>query len=296
MHSSLQKITAVSLCFAGALFAGEEATDAQCTACPQQQADVQCKENCEPQAKQENANENQNSVANSANAARSQQGDVAKLSETFGHLIGRNLDNPGIKFDLESIVKGMRDAAAGSKAPMTEQEYEEAIAGIQEGAFNELANRNLKEANTFMEGNSREKEIVEVEPGRLQYRVIANGQGAEVTSGSTPTIRYTGTYIDGTLFGSSEEAGGPVTLPLDQTIPGFQKGLVGMKEGERRRIYIHPDLGYGTAGHLPPNSLLVFDVEIVASNANAADVASKNDEAKEANVAEGNKASKEAAL
>ena len=44
----------------------------------------------------------------------------------------------------------------------------------------------------------------------------------------------------------------PITIPLDQTIPGFSKGIVGMKEGEKRRLFVHPDLGYGTTGQLPP--------------------------------------------
>jgi len=68
------------------------------------------------------------------------------------------------------------------------------------------------------------------------------------------------------VFGSSEETGGPITIPLDQTIPGFSKGLVGMKEGEKRRLFVHPDLGYGTMGQLPPNELLIFDIEVVKAD------------------------------
>lgn len=274
MKSSLWKLIAASACLAAPAIADQGCgmSESSCAEC---ENSVGCENNASKACDNCNA-EGTNTVdkaaatskvqlAESTSTSPLQQADVVKLSEAFGHLIGRNLDNPGIKFDLEGIVKGMRDAAAGMESPMTEEEYEEAIAAIQESAFNELANNNLKEANTFMESNAAEEAIVEVEPGKLQYRVMAEGKGSAVQADSVPTIRYTGTYIDGTLFGSSEDAGGPVTLPLEQTIPGFQKGLLGMKEGEKRRIYIHPDLGYGTAGHLPPNSLLVFDVEIVSA-------------------------------
>ena len=193
-----------------------------------------------------------------------EQVDVIKLSEAFGHLIGRNLETPGITFDLEGIIKGMRDAAAGIASPMTDEEYEEAMSAIQESAFQQLAETNLEDANSFLQSNSVKDTIVELETGKLQYEVLNQGDGREVAADSVPTIQYRGTYLDGTTFGSSEETG-PISLPLAQTIPGFSKGLVGMKEGEKRKLYIHPDLGYGTMGHLPPNSLLIFEVEIVSA-------------------------------
>ena len=55
-------------------------------------------------------------------------------------------------------------------------------------------------------------------------------------------------------------------VSLDETIPGFSKGIIGMKEGEKRTLYIHPDLAYGVNGNLPPNSLLTFEIEIVKAN------------------------------
>ena len=93
--------------------------------------------------------------------------------------------------------------------------------------------------------------------------MIQEGEGVEVAEHSSPLIHYRGTYLDGTAFGSTAESGGPISLPLDGTIEGFAKAVVGMKEGEKRRIYIHPDLAYGTRGHLDPNALLTFEVEIV---------------------------------
>lgn len=189
--------------------------------------------------------------------------DISKISEALGHFIGRNLKAPGIKFDLESIVKGMREGAAGKPAPMNDEEYEKAMAQLQEKAFSTLADTNLEAADAFMKENANTTGVTEIVPGKLQYTILQEGSGPEVPEHGTPLINYTGKYIDGTTFGSSESAGGPITVPIDQTIPGFTKGIAGMKEGEKRRLFIHPELGYGRSGQLAPNSLLIFDIEVV---------------------------------
>jgi peptidylprolyl isomerase len=202
----------------------------------------------------------------SAAANKSQDPDVKKLSEAFGHFIGRNLKSPGINFDLEAIITGMRAGAAGNPPPISDKEYEELMTTFQEKAFKEMSETNLKAANEFMAKNAKEADVKEIEAGKLQYKIEQQGTGPEVTDTSTPTINYTGRYVDGTVFGSSEETGGPISIPLKQTIPGFSKGLIGMKEGEKRKIFVHPELGYGTTGQLPPNELLIFDVEVVKAD------------------------------
>lgn len=201
--------------------------------------------------------------------------DMTKLSEAFGNFIGRNLQSPGLSFDLEGIIKGIREGAAGKPSPLTEKEYEEMMTAVQEKAFKEMSSANLKAANDFISKNKSEAGVVEVIPGKLQYVILTVGTGETVEPHSSPKINYTGKYQDGTVFGTSEEMGGPITIPLDQTIPGFSKGIVGMKEGEKRRLYVHPDLGYGTTGQLPPNELLIFDIEAVKANSDEAKSAAK---------------------
>lgn len=212
-------------------------------------------------------------------AVRFDDAEIRKISEAFGHIIGKNLENPGFKFNLDSIIKGIRDGAAGKQAPMSEEEYERSISMIQESVFNELSQSNLKKADEFLSQNIHDRDVVELEAGKLQYKVLEAGNGQDIQSSDAPLIHYTGKYLDGSVFGSSVGSSEPISLPLDQTIKGFSKGLVGAKEGEKRRLYIHPDLAYGTSGHLPPNSLLIFDVEIVKSNATREDIATMQAEA-----------------
>lgn len=200
----------------------------------------------------------------SAGLIAEQKEEISKISEAFGHLIGKNIDTIGVDFDLEMIVKGLRDAASGKNPPMTEGECIEAIAKAQETAFKETAQENLKKAEAFLKDNAKNKNVIVLDDGKLQYKVVKKGEGKAVESHSNPVIRYVGKYIDGSIFGESKE---DETISLDETIQGFQKGLVGMKEGEKRTLYIHPEYGYGTQGFLPPNSLLSFDIEIVKANA-----------------------------
>lgn len=189
--------------------------------------------------------------------------DINKISEALGHFIGRNLNAPGIQFNLEGLVKGIREGAAGKPSPMSDEEYREAMALLQERSFNTMAEKNLESANAFMKENASAHGVVELVPGKLQYMILEEGKEPAVVEHGTPQINYTGKYQDGTVFGSSESAGGPITIPLDQTVQGFSQGITGMKEGEKRRLFVHPDAGYGLSGQLQPNALLIFDIEVV---------------------------------
>lgn len=196
--------------------------------------------------------------------AAAQPAEIAKLSEAFGHVIGKNLENIGVKFDMAQVIKGLQDALAGKTSPMTEMECIQAIASVQEKVFKEQCVENLKKAETFLAENSKHDGMISLEEGKVQYVVSEKGEGAEVESHFSPLIRYTGKYLDGSVFGTSKEE---EMISLDEIIPGLKAGLVGMREGEKRTVYIHPDFAYGTNGYLPPNSLLTFEVEVVKANA-----------------------------
>jgi len=102
----------------------------------------------------------------------------------------------------------------------------------------------------------------------LQIIDTREGDGAEVPAGATITAHYTGALCkDGTIFQSSHDFGEPITFGLSQVIEGWTKGVPGMKVGGTRRLVIPSRMAYGSvraAANIPPNSDLVFDIELVA--------------------------------
>lgn len=212
-----------------------------------------------------------------AQSNANQSVEIARLSEAFGHVIGKNLENIGVKFEMAQVIKGLQDAIAGKESPMSEMECIQAIASVQEKVFKEQCTENLKRAEKFLADNAKTDGVVSLEAGKVLYRINEKGNGAEIESHFSPMVRYTGKYLDGSVFGASKEE---ETISLDEIIPGLKAGLVGMREGEKRTVYIHPDLAYGTNGYLPPNSLLTFDVEIVKANAPISEISEEAPNAK----------------
>ena len=126
---------------------------------------------------------------------------------------------------------------------------------------------NLQQSELFLGQNLSNSEVVEIEPG-LQYMILESSQ----SDASSPklediiTADFHGTLMDGSVFWSSIEIGEPLTIQLSQLIPGCQKVISLMQEGDSWRVFIHPDLAYGKEGRptIPPNSVLIFDIKLHA--------------------------------
>ena len=126
---------------------------------------------------------------------------------------------------------------------------------------------NLQQSQLFLEQNLSKSEVVEIESG-LQYMILESSQ----SDASSPklediiTADFHGTLMDDSVFWSSIEIGEPLTIQLSQLIPGCQKVISLMQEGDFWRVFIHPDLAYGKEGRptIPPNSVLTFDIKLHA--------------------------------
>jgi FKBP-type peptidyl-prolyl cis-trans isomerase FkpA len=103
---------------------------------------------------------------------------------------------------------------------------------------------------------------------------LVPGTGAQAAAGNSVTVHYTGwlynpngTDSKGTQFDTSSGRDPlPVVLGVSNIIPGFQQAILGMSVGGKRRVYIPPSLGYGSAGvqgAIPPNASLVFEIELI---------------------------------
>ena len=105
-------------------------------------------------------------------------------------------------------------------------------------------------------------------PSGLKYVVVEEGSGDQTPAkGATVTAHYTGKLLNGQKFDSSYDRKEPIKFPVGngRVIKGWDEAFLSMKKGEKRILIIPPELGYGTSGRgpIPPNSVMVFDVELV---------------------------------
>jgi FKBP-type peptidyl-prolyl cis-trans isomerase len=105
-------------------------------------------------------------------------------------------------------------------------------------------------------------------PTKLEIKDEVVGTGKEAKAGSTVSVHYTGTLMNGTEFDSSRKSGKPFDFALGagQVIKGWDQGVAGMKVGGKRKLVIPSDLAYGEQGSpptIPPNAPLKFDVELL---------------------------------
>lgn len=102
----------------------------------------------------------------------------------------------------------------------------------------------------------------------VEYWDIVVGTGATATSGKNVDVHYTGWLADGMKFDSSVDRGKPIMFPLGvgKVIRGWDEGIVGMKVGGKRQLRVPPNAGYGSrgSGAVPPNAVLIFDIQLLA--------------------------------
>lgn len=121
--------------------------------------------------------------------------------------------------------------------------------------------------NNFLKGDIAES----IKNNMLEIETIVEGSGVESKVGDSLTVHYTGMLEDGTKFDSSVDRGTPFNfiLGIGQVIEGWEKGMEGMKVGEKRKLTIQPEYAYGergVPGVIPPNATLIFEVELLEIN------------------------------
>ncbi len=198
-----------------------------------------------------------------------------KASYAIGVNMGKGLHRDGVDVDPASISRGIRDALAGNKLALTDDEMKAALMALQadlkKKADTEMATAgaaNKKEGETFLAANKAKEGVVTL-PDGLQYKILTPGNGPKPTATDTVVANYKGTLINGTEFDSSYKRGQPVTFPVGQVIKGWTEILQLMPVGSKWEVYIPSDLAYGPqgpgrAGPIGPDQTLVFEIELVS--------------------------------
>jgi FKBP-type peptidyl-prolyl cis-trans isomerase FklB len=192
-----------------------------------------------------------------------------KMSYIIGMDIGNNLKKQSIDIDAAALARGIKDALAGGKPLLTEQEIQETMGIFQKDMMAKqqvMANKNKKEGEAFLDENKK-KEGIKILPSGLQYKVITEGTGKKPKLADTVTAHYRGTLIDGTEFDNSYKRGQPANFQVSGVIPGWTEALQLMGEGAKWQLFIPSNLAYGERGAgavIGPNATLVFEVELIS--------------------------------
>jgi len=197
--------------------------------------------------------------------------DEQKLGYIIGMDIGKSLRQQGTTVDLDALIDAISATYKGEDLAMTTEEaaairkeYVEKRQEAQQAESAAVGVNNLAEGQKFLADN-KGKEGVQTTDSGLQYKVLTMGDGAKPAATDTVKVHYRGTLLDGTEFDSSYARNEPISFALNRVIAGWTEGVQLMPVGSKFEFYIAPELGYGEGGGgpIPPNSTLIFEVELL---------------------------------
>jgi FKBP-type peptidyl-prolyl cis-trans isomerase len=190
-----------------------------------------------------------------------QNGFAENLSEIDMALLKKGMED-ALKADEP---KGYNDTTFAKQFKISPYEMNRIFNGFLKKKSDYKAEVNRVKGEEFLAANAR-KENVSVTESGLQYTILAEGSSDKVVKNDTVTVKYIGTLIDGTEFDKGEIPGH--IAGSRGLITGFDEGIRLLGEGGKAVIYIPSDLAYGSRGNrgIEPNSVLVFDIEVVKVN------------------------------
>jgi FKBP-type peptidyl-prolyl cis-trans isomerase FklB len=197
----------------------------------------------------------------------------SRVSYAIGMMLGHNWQQQGLEVNPDIAARAIKDIQAGGPTLLTQAEMQQTLTSFQQ-EFRakqqqkqaELGLKSKAAGEAFLAENKTKPGVFTL-PDGLQYQVITNGSGSTPTANDTVTVHYRGTLIDGTEFDSSYKRGQPAEFPVGGVIRGWTEALEKMTVGSKWRLFIPSELAYGERGQngIPPNSALIFEVELLVT-------------------------------
>jgi len=193
------------------------------------------------------------------------------LGMNVGKGLGANLRQQSVEVDQSILLRGMKDALAGGKTLLTEDEMKTALTQLQTDMLAKAAEANKKAGEEFLAANKAKEGVVTLPTG-LQYKILTAGTGPKPAATDTVSCNYRGTLLDGKEFDSSYKRGQPLSIQVNGVIKGWTEALQLMPMGSKWQLFIPSDLAYGDRGADPrsgisPGATLVFEVELLSIQA-----------------------------
>ena len=207
--------------------------------------------------------------APTANGINPASDEDTKVGYSLGYMMGSNVYDVASDLRVQDIVQGLQDGFANKPTNMTPEQMQQTVMAYEQRQTAKMLQDNLAKGEAFLAQNAKKPNVKTTASG-LQYEVLQEGTGAKPKATDIVAVQYEGKTIDGKVFDSSAKHGGePVVFPLNQVIPGWTEGVQLMNEGAKYRFYIPAKLAYGeqgAPGAIEPNSVLIFDIELVKVN------------------------------
>jgi FKBP-type peptidyl-prolyl cis-trans isomerase len=191
----------------------------------------------------------------------------------IGDSIGKSLKRDGIDIDPAIFLRGLKEALAGQKLALTEEEakaaftaYQKKARDVQDAKLKIVGEANKKESEAFLAANKSKEGVVTL-PSGLQYKIDKQGNGPKPLATDTVEVNYRGTLINGKEFDSSYKHGQTLSIPVTRVIKGWTEALQLMPVGSKYHIFVPADLAYGprgAGGDIGPESALIFELELVS--------------------------------
>lgn len=190
-----------------------------------------------------------------------------KYSYAIGYQFAQNLKGQNVAVDSKALALAVSDVLNGKDPKISEQEMQASMQKMYEKRRTNMkaeAEKNKTVGSEFLAKNKDKGDVKTLESG-LQYQVMTAGDGAKPGENDTVKVHYKGTLIDGTEFDSSYKRDKPAEFPVKAVIPGWTEALQLMKKGGKWKLWIPSELAYGERGRpsIPPNSVLIFEVELL---------------------------------
>jgi len=198
---------------------------------------------------------------------------VQRENYSIGYQIGVGMRADRVSIDVDSFVQGLL-AGTGRVEPLLDKDEMKAlIIALKKTAYEnklrekqELLVRNAEISQAFLDKNAKLEGVKTTESG-LQYKILQQGDGPSPTVDDFVKVNYRGSFTDGTEFDSSFARGKPEVFKTDGIIKGWTEALLMMKANSKWLLFVPPELAYGRGGlegKIPPNTVLVFEIELVS--------------------------------
>jgi len=195
-----------------------------------------------------------------------------KVSYSIGINVGADFRQQELDLDLDALVRGLKDGFLDRERLLTEEERQDVMAALQKELMEKqaekntvLGEKNKREGEAFLAENKAREGVITL-PSGLQYQVLSSGSGPSPKETDRVKAHYISWLLDGTEFNNSYKQGEPAVFGLDQVIPGWREALQLMKVGDKWKLFVPGELGYGERGMgsiIGPHATLIFEVELL---------------------------------